>query len=347
MHTYVITSLWNDCELFRTAALIKVPEHSLKEAQDWAIASYCKALARELGSFVGIPGFQEEPFASRLRELIIQCNAHARDNPISHVEVFSIPVSEMPYAQSFVWAPEVARIYYHVAFYDEPQAGKWSGQWNENIGRLGKTGLMIGRIFVARDVNKDADMMVRQIRNGKSPIAYLTPYIAHVQQTVRHEIQHLIQSFIRRAKGLLEMSGLPNRKMRTQEHYDEHGHPTSSQSEGTIQQHQLTDIEFYTDLSDSIDSYKHIIKYVPSQMRRWFMKAWVGFYNPPTKRTDEVLSSAIAKATGRTPNPSQIQSLNAALSHIDSYGRFFRELRQFAPAKYQKAVKEFYKSVNP
>jgi len=93
--------------------------------------------------------------------------------------------------------------------------------------------------------------------------------LANMKETVRHELQHYSQLLLYYLVYLLgnnpkTILGLPPKAVQNIKVKDED------------LEHPLQDVEFYTNLQDSIDSFKEKVKTVHPVYRKLFAKAWVG-----------------------------------------------------------------------
>lgn len=134
----------------------------------------------------------------------------------------------------------------------------------------------------------------------------------HIHSTARHELQHLVQSqikFMKEKPGDIrrEEGGLPSKKIRNVE-YNIHGTPTSSIQGKERQEHALRDIEFYPRLSDEVQSFRNRYQYRKDNDKYELAKEWVGLIGSESSS-------------------------------------FFKQLRENAPNKWKKAIKEFFKAI--
>lgn len=128
-----------------------------------------------------------------------------------------------------------------------------------------------------------------------------------IHQTARHELQHLVQDQIRKLKNMNELGGLPSKKIRNPE-YDLYGNPTTINKGKERQDHALRDIEFYTRLSDEVQSFKNRYQYRKDNDKYELAKKWTGLIGSESSS-------------------------------------FFKQLRENAPNKWKKAIKEFFKAI--
>lgn len=138
--------------------------------------------------------------------------------------------------------------------------------------------------------------------------------IQKIKSEVRHEVQHLGQWALKDIKDLNVYPGIPSKDLRDRS-VDVHGNPTfpgPGQSEKRID-HTRRDIEFYTNLRDSISNFKAVVDKEKDPVA--FAKFWIG-QNPTYK-------------SHTTAKPDY----------------FFSSLKRNDPAKWRKAVIELYKNI--
>lgn len=129
-----------------------------------------------------------------------------------------------------------------------------------------------------------------------------------VYETVVHEMSHFAQTLISSVKRT--DAGLPSKRIRT---------PEYSQHEGERGQyglfnenHQLDDVEFYTNLRDAIRDVMRSVNAAPTEMKL------------------DVFKSSVGERTRRS---------------MSSTNLFFDTLKKKAPGKWRKAVGEAYKMI--
>jgi len=134
-----------------------------------------------------------------------------------------------------------------------------------------------------------------------------------LRAVVQHELRHFSQSYLKTLLSLADEVGKPSKTIQT---------PTFSQHDrqrgmDQSEMHALDDIEFYTDLADSIDRLKEYLE--ENQMSK-------------ADRT-EVVRKFVGLPTSRY------------ISFYVSVDWFFSALKKKAPGKYRKAVSELIKAV--
>lgn len=150
--------------------------------------------------------------------------------------------------------------------------------------------------------------------------------------TLRHELQHAMQTYIKRKKQLPEEGGLPSAKIRSKD-FDTRGFKPGVNEKD--QPHILRDVEFYTDLSDAVASARVLLKKYPKIIHK--------------KIIDAVINSDLTVLNTLEYDDSELSQKLKVVSDI-TYAvercyafYFFKNLYAGAPLKYQKAVKEFLK----
>lgn len=132
---------------------------------------------------------------------------------------------------------------------------EWVGLWTGNL-----------FLYISRD----------------EPIS-IKDHFAMIDEVVRHELQHMMQTYLSESKSFLNdqgkkvlpPAGIPGKKYQMPG-YNEYGRPSANAPQPTeMLPHALRDIEFYTNLTDKLDQYKAIVPQVPLPMRGDFFKAFV------------------------------------------------------------------------
>jgi hypothetical protein len=109
-------------------------------------------------------------------------------------------------------------------------------------------------------------------------------------------------------------------------------------------QHALRDIEFYTNLTDSVRDFQRIVGKFNPEIIPEFAKMWVGIPNN--------FIEAFFKQTYKDLADDYEQYKDHWTDHLEKHAPklvkqnpLFERLELFAPEKYKKAVKEFFKAV--
>ena len=135
--------------------------------------------------------------------------------------------------------------------------------------------------------------------------------MARIASAVRHETQHLGQQILQITQKLKRPAGLPSPKLQ-EKTYTPAG-KTKIENQPPLD-YELTDIEYYPNLQDAIESF---IKELPyKENKQEFFKFWIGDEN-----------------TSFNPIYSNYQGV-----------KFFKMLKEKNSLKWQKAVKELYKA---
>jgi hypothetical protein len=130
--------------------------------------------------------------------------------------------------------------------------------------------------------------------------------LINMKETARHELQHYSQLLLYRLahmnkRNLQEVAGLPPNKVRNKKESIETIHP-------------LKDIEFYTNLQDSIDLFKRYIVNV-KKYKKEYAKSWIGSstelleiyldkldkLNLPESEKEEILTRIISQTKPKPP----------------------------------------------
>ena len=142
--------------------------------------------------------------------------------------------------------------------------------------------------------------------------------LEYVRRSLEHEMRHVGQMALRALVGGEFEGGLPPKALRDKEH-SVGGNPLSFG--GDLQEHALRDIEFYTDLAESVSVFLKILPKIPKDQVRDAFDIFTGL---STARFGHVLTSP--------HNPLTVYG------HFDAW-------KSKAPGKWRKAVKEFIKEL--
>jgi hypothetical protein len=162
---------------------------------------------------------------------------------------------------------------------------QWAGLWIAAKKEPGKNKILVGSLYVSRDVEENLSTIIEYLSAGYR-FDVVQHYVDGIGETVRHEVQHLVQTIINNVKNFTNekgdeieyRAGLPAEKLRSI-YYDPYGKPLKSPIEGDKrkdQEHALRDIEFYTRLSDDIGLFNKYKTNLPVKYHYLFAKAWVG-----------------------------------------------------------------------
>lgn len=145
-----------------------------------------------------------------------------------------------------------------------------------------------------------------------------------IDETIVHELGHVGQDVLPYAKKQELGAGLPSKDLRAPG-YTPSGLPAKGR--GQRLEHSLRDVEFYTNLGDAIRMFKRELPRIPIPARESAARQFVGLPSKPYRHpTDPRKDNLIFF---QTPELS------------------FKNLKDKAPEKWEKAVKEFWKAVGP
>ena len=130
-----------------------------------------------------------------------------------------------------------------------------------------------------------------------------------MHHVVWHELMHVGQDLLRALQGMQEDAGLPSKNLRDPEWFPE-GYRKGPTQRGKRREHELRDVEFYTDLTDTVQEFIRGLSRTPKSGWRDKLEMFVAL-----------------KERGLRTNP------------------FFKTWKHEAPAKWRKAVAEFIKAV--
>jgi hypothetical protein len=168
-----------------------------------------------------------------------------------------------------------------------------------------------------------------------------------LEKTVRHELEHFSQFLLGnllsknsrpKANERGDVAGLPSSKLRTKQ-YDFLGSPVSSLGPDGINelQHSEIDIEFYTDLHDSIKTFMFHIPHILKGTRLEFLKCWVGEPNNFKNLSQEKINNLGISKNYQISYMGYVDSVNKVHSPFD--------VLKNNSGKWKKAVKVFYDAV--
>ena len=138
--------------------------------------------------------------------------------------------------------------------------------------------------------------------------------LSSMEETLEHELQHLGQHLLDVLSNReMNTTGIPSKSISA---------PVSLPKGKKRPQHDLQDVEFYTELLGSVKKFVEAVHRVPVSKRRWALRKWVGLSNKPRPDVTFMMEDAF--------KPSE----------------FFTLLKRAAPDKWKKAVLEFTKAVS-
>ena len=162
-------------------------------------------------------------------------------------------------------------------------------------------------------------------------------------ETTRHELQHLIQTFLEYTAKEGEQTKLRGgvAKEVSDKNYDALGNSLQGKSP---QEHDLRDIEYMPELSDSISKFQLLSSRVPLALKNAFARVWVGLQDQHWFKRElrQYLDISKQKTTME-----QMDAVDKALSTAVKPNSFFLQLKLAQPAKYERAVRDFWKKVQP
>jgi len=168
-----------------------------------------------------------------------------------------------------------------------------------------------------------------------------------LKSVIRHEIQHFVQYFIKKIHFLKQEGGLPSAKLKNP-NVNTYGIPINPVKSELIDQddshkrvlHPLRDIEFYSELSDSIEYFNRYKNKLPLYLHHLYAKRYVDNIdeNSYLEQAENILNQKYS-------SDEKVQSiLNDVLNH-SKIDNFFTTLKKYQPMKYKKAVTEFMKAI--
>lgn len=325
---------------YKMAAILQAPENMVRNITSWAYSVYCGAMIPVIDQEIArlsAKRFQFR-FKDRLAELAAvreECERYYRPTD-TNPQDFLMRLDEVPYFSKLEQMDlEVAWRKVHkkqpavkVELVLDPEVAatkheeKWEGLWS------GTDLLLHQKLMPPERISK----------------ALLRIILERLRGTIRHELQHMVQDFMKRIKSLKEWGGLPSKRMRDVKTVDPYGRPLSPGGEGSVA-HGLRDVEFYTNLADSVDDFKSAAAKLPPNTRRALFNTWIdasSVENFENIVLQEVNKSITQKLFGPK---SLLQLMPDVLSHLLTGRRFFVALKTSQFDKYRKAVSELYKAV--
>lgn len=141
-----------------------------------------------------------------------------------------------------------------------------------------------------------------------------------VRRTIQHELEHTVQTLLKRVLWLSEEGGLPSKRIR-----DESGGPSAI--------HPLRDVEFYPNLADSLADFSLVIKDIPKEAHRMALAYWLG------EISKHELRSQLARQIKDEKKRFEVES--DILFGADRIIYSFHQLKANQKDKWKKAVKVF------
>ena len=247
----------------------------------------------------------------------------------------------------------------------------WAGLWEESYNKVTKlnerTIQYIGTIYVKGDPKGDSKSI--------SGLSGLNKELTKLKETTRHEMQHFVQTFIQYVNRFSHMAknkeegGLPGKNLRDTA-YRSSGKPNKGfigpqhdivdkNSPHGLIQHSLRDVEFYTRLSDTVGQFNRAKTFIPTQLWRDYMMAWIDHlaisefrsraqkYFEQKAAIDLNLKAKGVISDGESYRLAESYMYRAypAFSALHTGREFFNWLKTYQTPKYNKAVAEFMKAV--
>lgn len=282
------------------------------------------------------------------KQLIAFCNAKIKTDTKPQQQ-FVFPISSVFPSNNSNVIPGIKDIQIDAAFAGnqaEQGSEEWKGLWEEKIfsqwegiATSGRRTLHLGRLSVGRLIYMD----LYNILASHNRMEALEDVLDDIHTTVRHEVEHAVQSFgIATGKA----TGLPAERLR-EKGYTPSGVSRMNANEPRLE-HSLRDLEFYTNLADSVSVYRRVISKVPLYMRPQFLRSWVALDGMLSQA--EVIK-AIQAHENKNLNDSQWDGINEAIKAVYKNRPLFEQLFEYQQnrkprdQKYTKVVHEFIKAV--
>src|SRR5271166_1087528 len=259
-----------DC-FYKSAALFEVPQASLAEAQRDVLKVFCsiaftKALIEEQMVKKKDDNDESVSFGERLRiknfkEVKAICKTYGAEASLKYLKsattitaTFHVSKSGNDKSSKYFKQKEDLILEIPMIVVVNPTHQKaiskfvgmdqnWDGLWN---GRDENIFLYVDPIKMDRVIGNVDDFLVS---------------LNSMRNTVRHELQHAAQIASQRYGGLPESAGLPSKNIR-HKGYDVSGWAQTKENAQEHLEHSFIDVEFYTDLTDSVQNFKlHLAQY--------------------------------------------------------------------------------------
>ena len=332
-------------QFVKLAGMLEVPKKLLEDTRAWARSVYCSRALWELDEEIHQSGLEppRPPYkrnAAFVRALCLQNIKPGIENPMSiplsledskYLQPAQLADLQERMAGDFKPMSVLCHFIFSKAAALRIHNSAWSGLWTGNI------------------------YLYKNAEDIRLTEADLKRELADIDETVRHELQHLMQSYLAYSKAIgdgfggiesMPEVGLPGKKIRSPQHYP-NGAPKTKENkpdEADPLPHELRDIEFYPRLADTIADYKAVINKVPIQLRKMFFSAWVA----------QITSEEIGARINNLEQFRRIRSYRNVWLHdfvqvrsaLTQARDFFAVLKNSQPGKYQKAVKEVFKELS-
>jgi hypothetical protein len=166
---------------------------------------------------------------------------------------------------------------------------------------------------------------------------------------VRHELQHfgqfLLSDLLRKnymslsPKDPGDVAGMLGRKLRSKE-YDIGGFNLKNYNKDNRAEHSLIDIEFYTDLEDSIQKFQKYAAVIAKECIKEFAKCWAGENNNFVEKHSKLILN------NKKLNNKYREDLLVFTQRVGQPNLFFKTLRNKDIGKWKKAVSLFYTKIS-
>jgi len=267
--------------------------------------------------------------------LIVEGKGHEAGSDRFIGTMIDIPITSFPYQRAYL-PNSIDKISFALNIVDRSRArdmendSSWYGLWQEenlirNMGYIGTISIQI-----------DPDTEFNNLKNDSWSTESLSSTLHRLDDTTRHELQHLVQTFLewnqsdRTTNKKTDLRGGVPPQI-TNRNYTALGVPLSVPL--AQQEHALRDIEFQTDLSDSISEFKQYASKIPLSLRRPFAMVWMAAVPP------ESFGTAVRRQSNK-PNEDQARSVGLALDKLFEQGSFFSVLKANDFEKWKLAVRE-------
>jgi len=188
----------------------------------------------------------------------------------------------------------------------------------------------------------------------------LSSTLEDLKQILRHELLHFAQAFMKIALETKTIPGEPSKKIKTPEVRQKLMRVKTPEAQKLVRRlkrqgitpdafHSLDDIEFYTDLADTVESFRRGIEWLEDKLGRPLSneekKTLAGFF-ASAQTSSQSENELIEQFDIEEGDEEGVRNLLLYLALMRKRMIFFKDLKlQRGQGKWKKAVKEFFKAV--
>lgn len=307
---------------YKQAALLQVPAKLEKQISDWAVGTYCGSLLRIIDEAT-----QTKRPSRNLIFAKAECMKHYKAN-YTNPQDFIIDLDDLHYFGD----KDLAKLGIEHSATVRAEFVFNKERAKEIYGEHNWTGLWTGSLYIHVPPPISHEIITQEkIRNIDREI----------RQAVRHEMQHMVQTYIENLKDLKGRAGLPSKKISDKD--------VDERAQG-LDQYYKQDREFYTLLTDSIERFKMVVGKLPMSLHNLLLDTWIGrtTYAELEKRFMEEFNRSHNTVSEDQSTEGKLRVMMPQVANSILIGsNLFSHLKRNSPQKYRKAVIEMYKAVQP